>query len=160
MPKRPNPRELVGPEPPHAECFLLCDFARAENQKLYIIGGGWDQILPRQLPVDYVAYLATKLIVPGDLLSGAIDVRIELRDKDGELLGGPVYESTMESVPSPLPGQIESQSRLRLVVFMGTEVRMNLKQPGAYTLALVLNDRTVAETSFSVLFPPAVPELR
>jgi hypothetical protein len=144
------------PEPPieaqhvQAECFLLCDFARAENRKLYIVGGGWDQIVPQRLPLDHVAYLATKLVLPGELLGEPVVLRIELLDKNGQVLGEPVYESILESGPADLPIEIAERELLRLVVFMGNEVKMTLREPGLFTLRLLVNAQAIAETKFTV----------
>lgn len=151
MNHHPAPHAAFGDERPRAECFLLCDYARAENQKLYIVGGGWNQILTQQLPADYGAYIASKLIIPGGWLGDSLSITIELRDKDGVRLGDPVYEGTVENSPLPSTAPLEDPLFYRLVIFMGSEVKMILKEIGTYSLCLLLNEVVVAETSFSVL---------
>jgi hypothetical protein len=133
-----------------AECFLLCDYARAENGKLYIVGGGWDHIVPRKLPRDYSAYLATKLVLPGDLLMEPVSVKIELLDWRQQVLGEPVYESTLESERLALLREISERNRLVASLVMGTEAKMTLREPGQFTLRLLVNNETIATTGFTV----------
>jgi hypothetical protein len=144
--------------PARAECFLLCDYARAENGKLYIVGGGWDEIVPQRLPLDYQAYLAIKLIVVWEIVSNSTaalsaDVRAELLDGTGQVLGDPVLETRIESDPVGVPEEFKGQARLLAALFMGQEAKMTLTEPGRFTLRLVVNDEVIAMTEFRVAAP-------
>ena len=91
-----------GVRQPWAECFLLCDFARTENGKLYIVGGGWSTIVPRQLPLDYDAYLAIKLSLPWETVPDSIMIRVDLLDEQGRVLGDAVFSTTLQGDGEPL----------------------------------------------------------
>lgn len=135
-----------------AECFLLCDYARAENGKLYIVGGGWTEIVPHELPLDYKAYLGMKLAMQWELLADAANVRIELLDKDGQVLGDPVFENTFEGLSEERPAEFED---LVATLFFGEEVTMALSAPGLFALRLLVNESEIASTEFIVAAPRA-----
>jgi hypothetical protein len=136
-----------------AECFLLCDYARAENGKLYIVGGGWDEIVPHELPLKYKAYLGAKLVIRWDLLTPKGKVRVELMDSDRQMLGDPVDETTIEGFPGEIPNELTGFGHLYATLFMGTEVTMELTQPGQFNLRLLVNELEVATTRFRVTPP-------
>lgn len=71
--------------------MLLCDGADAANGKLYILGGGWSQILIPNTPVNMA--LAVKLSVPWDLANDPHQVEARLLTADGnrvDLGAGPI----------------------------------------------------------------------
>lgn len=138
------------------ECFLLCDYARAEHGKLYIVGGGWDEIVPHQLPLEYKAYLGIKLVIRWDLIVAQALVRVELLDRDENLLGDPVLETRLEGPPVEAPAELAGLTPF-LTLFMGSEVNMALAAPGTFSLKLSVNDMEVASLRFTVV-PPREPE--
>jgi len=146
---------LTGDRRARAECFILCDYARAENNKLYIVGGGWDQIVPLRLPLDYEAYLAIKLVLEWTLFTdpGSIVVRAELLDTNDQVLGDPIFEVALEGRPVDVPEEMQGQGRLMLALFMGQEAKMTLTEPGLYALRLLVNDEAIATTDFRVAPP-------
>lgn len=141
-----------------AECFLLCDFARAENGKLYLIGGGWDHIVPKNLPMSYDVYLATKLVLPGVLLKDLVQVRVDLLDSNEHVIGEPVLESAIESDSSSSPDEFGDTLHRFATLLMADAIRMDLTQPGRYILRLLVNDEQIASTSFIVSPVPVVQE--
>jgi hypothetical protein len=143
-----------------AECFILCDYARAENGKLYIVGGGWDEIVPQHLPLEYETYLAIKLVLFWEVIAApdSAIVRAELFDANDRVLGDPVFETTVEGGPIDLPEELERQGSLMVSLFMGNEAKMTLTEPGLFTLRLFVNDEAIATTTFRVAPPrPHLP---
>jgi hypothetical protein len=138
-----------------AECFILCDYARAEIGKLYIIGGGWDEIVPQRLPLEFETYLAIKLVLFWEVVAGptATIIRAELLDADDRVLGDPVFETTVEGSPVDLPEELERQGQLMVALFMGNEAKMTLTEPGLFTLRLFVNDEAITTTTFRVATP-------
>lgn len=138
-----------------AECFILCDYARAENGKLYIVGGGWDEIVPQRLPLEYETYLAIKLVLSWEVIAGSTPaiVRVDLLDANDRLLGDPVFETSLGGSPVDLPEELEGQERLMVSLFMGNEAKMTLTEPGPFTLRLLVNDEAIATTTFRVAPP-------
>jgi hypothetical protein len=138
-----------------AECFILCDYARAENGKLYIIGGGWDEIVPQRLPLEFETYLAIKLVLFWEVVAGPTPpiVRAELLDANDRVLGDPVFESTVEGTPVDLSKELERQGQLMVALFMGNEAKMTLTEPGLFNLRLFVDDEAIATTTFRVAPP-------
>jgi hypothetical protein len=134
------------------ECFLLCDYARAEHGKLYIVGGGWNEIVPHQLPLDYSAYLGIKLVMRWELFVARALVRIELLNQDGSLLGDPVSETRLERAPIEGPVELAEFTPFATVL-MGSEVNMTLAAPGVFTLRLSVNELEVGSLRFRVAPP-------
>jgi hypothetical protein len=137
------------------ECFLLCDYARAEHGKLYIVGGGWDQIVPHRLPLEYKAYLGIKLVIRWDQIVAPALIRVELLDQDENVLGEPVYEARLEDFDGDAPAELAGLTPY-LTLFMGSEVNMALAAPGSFTLKLRVNELEVASLRFMVV-PPREP---
>jgi hypothetical protein len=139
-----------------AECFILCDYARAENGKLYIVGGGWDEIVPQRLPLEFETYLAIKIVLSWEVVAGptATIVRAELLDANDRVLGDPVFETTVEGSPVDLPEELERRGRQMVALFMGNEAKMTLTEPGLFTLRLFVDDEAIATTTFRVAPPP------
>ena len=138
-----------------AECFILCDYARAENGKLYIIGGGWDEIVPQRLPLEFETYLAIKLVLFWEVAAGPTStiIRAELLDANDRVLGVPVFETTVEGSPVDLPEELARQGQPMVALFMGNEAKMTLTEPGLFTLRLFVNDEAIATTTFRVAPP-------
>jgi hypothetical protein len=140
----------------------LCDYARAENGKLYIVGGGWDEIVPQRLPLEYETYLAIKLVLSCEVIAdpSTVIVRVELLDANDRVLGDPVFETALEGGPIDLPEELERQGRLMVSLFMGNEAKMTLTEPGLFTLRLFVNDDAIATTTFRVTPPrPHLPRI-
>ena len=62
--------------------MMLCDAAESIGGKLYILGGGWSQILRPGVPTNMS--LAVKLGVPWHAANRRIELRAELLSEDGE----------------------------------------------------------------------------
>src|SRR5690606_38700267 len=119
-----------------------CDYARSENGKLYIVGGGWDRIVPQQLPLDYEAYLAIKLTVPWQSLIDSPAIRVELLDKNGQVLGDPVFAIAMQVNPEQVhqPAGPEDPSGIEVTsVFLATAITLTLNERGRFILRLVVD---------------------
>ncbi len=156
MSRKKQPKSPIDLYRPRAECFLLCDFARAENGKLYIVGGGWGDIVPQQLPLEYESYLAIKIVLPWESIAESVTVRVELLDKSGQILGDPVFEAHLMSERVDLTDSVEDaaeQGLLAATLLLATGVKLALSAPGRFILRLLANDEMIAATSF-VATPP------
>jgi hypothetical protein len=79
--------------------MLLCDAAETANGKLYVLGGGWSQVLVPDTP--FAMALAVKLAVPWDQANTRFTIEARLVTDDGE----PAL--TPEGEPIRAQGQIE-----------------------------------------------------
>jgi hypothetical protein len=46
------------------ECFLLCNYAQAEQGKLHLIGGGWSEVNVSKFPSQFEFSVAIKIVAP------------------------------------------------------------------------------------------------
>jgi hypothetical protein len=79
--------------------MLLCDAAETANGKLYVLGGGWSQVLLPNTP--FAMALAVKLAIPWDQANTRFTIEARLITEDGE----PAL--TPEGDPIHAEGQIE-----------------------------------------------------
>lgn len=156
MARKKQPKSSIDFRRPWVECFILCDYARSENRKLYIVGGGWNDIVPKHLPLEYQAYLAIKAILPWQTMAKLATIRIELVDLEGRVLGDPILQADLpaEIVPQDELAEAEAEEdTLVATLFMTPSITMSLTAPGRFMLRLLVNDETIAATSFVVTEP-------
>src|SRR5215211_4992860 len=65
-----------------AECFMLCDGAHAVEGKLYVLGGGWNELKAPQLPWEHTAAIAVRLAIPWVDANQQLPLRLEVVDED------------------------------------------------------------------------------
>lgn len=144
------PRKSTKHGPPsqiRAECFMLCDVARLEHGKLYVLGGGWDRIMPDRLPMPYGFQVAIKLAVPREATTRPIDIRLGIVDELGRDIDASPSGLSIE-LEKPTP---ESPAEVPIMIPLGMEVTLVL--PGSYRLALTVNGEPIAHTRFRVTPP-------
>jgi hypothetical protein len=138
---------------PRAECFLLCDHARAENGKLYILGGGWDQVFPERLPVSFPVGIAGKVILPGKMALESVGLRIDMVDDDGRKVGDAALDRRLRATPTadlPLdPDGILPEAPALFAI----SANLELRAPGRVSLRLLVDDAVVATTRLTVVGP-------
>ncbi len=144
--------------PIRAECFLLCDQAQAENGKLYILGGGWDQLTPQTIPVYHTAAIALKMVMPGRTAMETVAIRIDIFDSEGRPIGEPVVRGNIKGSPvGEFPdGSIDLAPDA--AIYLAFTVGLDIQQAGRYGLRLIANGDVVAETQFTVIAPPVEDE--
>jgi len=133
------------------ECFLLCDYARVENNKLYIVGGGWDQIVPQTLPLIQPAFLAVKIVLPGVRAVASVKIRIDLLDREGTVLGEPPIEGSFQAVP--VEAFEEGQEPPKAPVLLAVGINLQFGTPGEYRVRLLVDDEALAEADLTVAPP-------
>jgi hypothetical protein len=80
--------------------MLLCDAAQAVGNKLYILGGGWSQIVRPDVPVPMA--IAVKLAIPWDRANEVHHFRLYLITADGEPVMNPSNEEEAIAVEGDL----------------------------------------------------------
>lgn len=139
--------------PFRVDCFLLCDQAQSENGKLYILGGGWDEVSPHRLPFQIPVAVAIKLVVPAERAVEPVSIRVDLLDVQGEPIGEPFAAGRLTATPNE-PVTENEEVMAEASVFLAVSTLMQIVEAGRFTLDLVVNDQVVATTGFTVN-PPA-----
>jgi hypothetical protein len=143
----PLTREDVGPVV--TGTMILCDFAQSINGKLYVMGGGWNQI---QRPPGVRAvnvFVAVKLDVPWDLANHRMDMSVRLMTDEGEAVDvglGPVEARGEVEVARGL-GLRHGTALISTFVIPFALPDLN---SGGYVFELRLRDRIVATEPLTV----------
>lgn len=141
------------PRPFRVGCFLLCDHAQSENGKLYILGGGWDEVSPPRLPFQIPVAVAIKLVVPAERAVESVSIRVDLLDMRGEPVGEPFAAGRLTATSNE-PVAENEEAMEETSVFLAVSTLMHIVEAGRFTLNLVVDDEVVATTGFTVN-PPA-----
>ncbi len=131
------------------DCFLLADAAQEVDNKLFILGGGWDLLrLPGPDDAQTSIALAMRFVVPRSETNRTLSFTLQLEDADGNRLvqHPPIIELDAEPSPELTPG-LE-----RTVPFAITIDRLTFRDPGAYAFTISLDGAELARTWFQVQF--------
>lgn len=127
--------------------MLLCDAAQAVGNKLYILGGGWSQVVVPDVPTPMA--IAVKVSIPWDQANEVHHTRLYLIDADGQ----PVEQ---DDTPVSIEGDLEvgrppglargsSLDAVFAVAFNGLALPQN-----AYVWELEIGNVVVGRTPFRV----------
>jgi hypothetical protein len=131
--------------------MLLCDHAQVAEGKLYVLGGGWNQVPEPDVPIPVA--LAVQIAVPWDATNQKHDLTIRLADDDGQTIEA---EGEGTSVPILMAGQFEvgrppgikqGTPINQLMVF---KFGMLPLPAGGYTFELAIKEEVLARTPFRV----------
>jgi hypothetical protein len=131
------------------EWIILADRAEVINNKLYLMGGGWDVItVGTQFPVVHHCALAISFKVPWNETNQRHTISIEIVDEDGQTslakVGGQIEVGRPVGIR---PGQSQ---RLQ----MGINIPLEFAKAGAYEVTASIEGQHVGGTEFRVLSNP------
>ena len=133
--------------------FLLADHAEAVKGKLYLTGGGWDQLTLSELPARHPHLsLAIGLRVPWQSTNEEHGLTIRLQDEDGEEIL-PSFETRFE-VGRPPGKRRGSETTVLLALSMNN---IEFKEEGAYVFVLEINGSEEARALLNVIKAPTAP---
>ena len=131
--------------------MLLCDHAQVAEGKLYVLGGGWNQVPEPNTPIPVA--LAVQIEVPWDATNQKHSLLVRLADDDGQSIE---VEAEGANLPIQMAGQFEvgrppglkqGTPINQLMVF---KFGMLPLPAGGYTFELTINDEVRARTPFRV----------
>ena len=129
--------------------MMLCDAAQSVAGKLYIIGGGWSQILVAGVPTNMA--LAVKLGIPWHETNRPIAVRAQLINDDGQ----PVLDAGGKAISADGRLEVGRPPGTRPGTTLDAPIALNFTgivlQPGGYVWELTIDDHPRARTPFRVL---------
>jgi hypothetical protein len=132
------------------EWIILADAAEAVNNKLYLMGGGWQAITAnRPLPMHYPCAVAVAFSVPWDETDRQHSIEVAIEDPSG---------ATLASVP----GQVEVSSPPGVPIGSAQRVHMAIKMilplPGLgdYSVVAKVEGRESMRVPFAVVAGPAL----
>lgn len=125
--------------------MVLCDYAEVVNGKLYIMGGGWDQLRANAPAQVAVALLVT---VPWDQTNVQHELVLSLTDEDGHevTLGAPepIVQKAQFEAGRP-PGVTPGTGQIAPFAFRFPVLPL---PPGGYSFAVTIDFEEKARVSF------------
>lgn len=130
------------------EWLILADAAQVTSNKLYLIGGGWDQLtIAKALPVQHQMAVAAAFRVSWNETNQKHDFEIGVRDVDGLEVAKLAGQFEVGRPPGIPPGQ---DQRTQIAVNIGLAV----KQFGTYEVVTRLNGEEGRRFPFNVVPHP------
>ncbi len=143
--------------------LMLCDSAASAEGKLYIQGGGWDNLMAMSIPFHQPRLgLAIIIRVPYTETNRVHTFQIELEDQDGKVLGlGP--DPSDPAAPRSIEGQfnlgrppiIQPGDAQGIPVAINVD-RQRFDAPGNYSFVMKMDEEEVGRLSFRVGLPGGV----
>ena len=130
------------------ECFLLCDYARLDNGKLYILGGAWDSIRPTTLPDSFAFMVVLKFALPAQrsLLLRGVTITIH-----PEASSESDHAESTTTVPVPWGERWDADAMATSTIVM--EVSLQINASGRFVVIALADDDEIARTHFRVEAP-------
>ena len=126
------------------EWLILADAAQVNGGKLYLLGGGWDQLNVGSFPVQQRMGLAASFLVPWNETNQKRNVELSLVTDDGDELlkiNGQIEVGRPAGIPAG------SGQRAQLAADMSVE----FKRPGVYSIIARIDGEESARIAFRVM---------
>ena len=130
------------------EWLILADSAQVTNNKLYMLGGGWDRLtINRPLPTAHQMAIAVSFLVDWNETNEKHKFELEVVDGDGAEVGRVQGEFEVGRPPGIPPGQ-----RQRVQAALG--VNFPMKKLGTYAIVAKLDGEEKRQFPFTVVGGP------
>ena len=130
------------------EWLILADAAEVVNNKLYLVGGGWDRLMVHaEFPVAQHFGITLSVVVAPEETDKAHEFALDVLSPEGKLLA--TVEAEFE-----VGKAIDNPQRNQRWQF-ATAVDLSLGGPGAYPVVISLNREEAARQVFEVVVAPA-----
>jgi hypothetical protein len=145
--------ELEDAQKVRIKTMIAADAAQALNGKLYILGGGFDQLFMPTQPFQHKFDLAVIVDVPWTAANQPYQLVIEQLDSDGNPCG---YRAEAQMETGRPPGARHGAS---FGVPIALPVIANFETPGRYVLRGAINGEESARVSIEAVAagPPIAP---
>ena len=120
---------------PCLEFLVIADYISVLNQKLYMMGGGWNRWQAAQYPSQLQMGVAASVLVPWESITEPFSVRFFILDEDGnQIPPGELVAQGQVGVPASL----KRGSEQRLIA--GMNLSFPLPKQGRYEVRAKLDD--------------------
>ncbi|MBI3924876.1 MAG: hypothetical protein HY319_04995 [Armatimonadetes bacterium] len=127
------------------EWLILADAAEVVNNKLYLLGGGWDRLtVHSEFPVIQYCAVAAAVMVPWQETEKPHLFALEVYDDSRKLLASMEAEFEVGRPPGVLPGKEQRWQ------FAG-DFQLMLEGPGRHRVEARCNDTVRAQQEFEVV---------
>ena len=126
------------------EWLILADAAQISGNKLFLLGGGWDQVAVRKLPITHRMAIAVSFHVPWNETNQKHSFEIEITDSDGGEVGKVAGQFEVGR-PTGIPKGSSQRSQLAL------DAAMEFKALGPYMIVTHVDGREQRTFTFNVI---------
>ena len=134
---------------PQVEYLLLADRAEVSGGKLYVMGGGWDRIMPPGPNVPVPVSFAVSILVPWHATNRDYMLSITIQDADGRPLDFRADATLNTGRP---PDAIQGQPQR--VIIAVPMISWGFPKQGRYVAKAAINGIDMAHVPFTVQFQP------
>jgi hypothetical protein len=132
---------------PDIDFVIVADRAEAINGKLYMMGGGWDQVAVVDFARPVPFTIAVGIAIPWNATNQDHRLQVAVADEDGTRIFG-VDGGFKVGRPPQLPQGANQRTILAI------PVAAVLNGPGSYTVEATVNDEARRTTSFAATQAP------
>lgn len=145
----PLPPDFETSTTPWVEFLLLADRAESPNGKLYVMGGGWDRLMPSSPGEPVPVSFAVSILVPWHATNRDYTLTISIVDADQQ-----PHDFKAEAVlrTGRPPDVIQGQSQ-RVIIAIPMAM-MPFSKGGRYVAQAAINGQEMATVPFTVQFRP------
>lgn len=130
------------------EWIILADAAEVINNKLYLIGGGWDSLtMNSPQAMVYPCAIAASFTVPWNETNQRHNIEIVIADEDGNQLANVEGQIEVGRPPGIPLGQAQR-------VQMGMRLVLPIAHPGTYVIIVRIEGQDVRKVDFNVVPGP------
>lgn len=128
---------------------MLADHVEVINNKLYVMGGGWETLTVNAVPVQHVVALAVAFSVPWSETNQRHDIQIEILDQESKSLAkvdGQIEVGHPSGVPLGRGQRIQ----------MGVNLSLTVEQLGPHAIATRIEGHESKHITFNVVAGPGL----
>jgi hypothetical protein len=126
---------------------ILAEHAEVIHGKLYLMGGGWDNITVQDFQAPLILPLAVSILVPWPATNRPHTEEVSVQTADAEVLAEQHRHLTVGR-----PAEIEPGTSQRSLLVLRVPVR--LPGPGRYVALASVNGTSETRVAFRALAPP------
>jgi hypothetical protein len=126
------------------EWIILADYAEVINGKVYMTGGGWNNLTLQQLPAEHAFGVAVAFSIPWEACNERHPIKILIVGPDGEQLANVEGEVEVGRPPGILVGSAQR-------VPLAFNARAEFAALGTFVIKTYVHDELSKEARFNVL---------
>jgi hypothetical protein len=102
-----------------ADFLILADSAQVQGEKLFMLGGGWSQVMVKTFPAQHQMSVAAGILIPWMDTNMRHQFKVNVRDEDGKSFGEIGGEFEQGRPPGLPPGTTQ---RVMLAINFGIKI--------------------------------------
>jgi hypothetical protein len=140
---------------PRVEFFILADYAEAVNGKLYLMGGGWEQIFVDDFGKPVEISFAVGVLVPWHATNVRHTIQFAIEDMDRKR---PVDFKLEAGFVAGRPPVVAEEMEPQVIKLAVQRVPVKFNEPGKYQAVVRIVGGDEKRTQFRLLALPTAPQ--